>query len=363
MADAQPDQSRATQILESGIRDGSHSVWDALVLEDETQVDADLLSAYAEGRLSEQERQEIRTQITRSPRAMELLDGLYEQLAQSHSEPVGHSAHHAIDAPRSRSQFTRALLSVAAAAMLVCMVGFGIWGGRNAGDLADVREQVADLQGDLNETSRDLNAALRAESELVDQVTGYRNAMTGLAADTKEQLHALDGSRRPYMTRVMSPQLVALALADDQGVRGLDDLSSEERQQRNTQIAAILSPAESLFMPFATGDNSVAILDWVDILIAAGEWEQARNLLDSTDLADTPASLNLRRRNSAVGSGRSDERSRRGSRTPRRGSTATCQRISEPVRHTRCTIRPGLVQPLPTQSHDAGLRRCPDCAG
>lgn len=294
MADAQPHQSRKTQILESGTGDGFHSVWDALVLEDDTPVDPDLLCAYAEGRLSEQERQQIRAQITRSPRAMELLDGLHEQLAQSQPEPVGRSASLSIEALPSRPQFTRALLSVAAAAMLVCMVGFGIWSGRSAGDLADVRERSADLQRDLNETRSDLNEALRAESELANHVTGYRDVMTLVAASTKERLYTLDGSRRPYMTSITSPQLVAMALADDQGIRGLDDLSLEERQQRNTQIAAILSPAESLFMPFATGDNPDSIFDWVDILVAAGEWEQARNLLNSTELADTPASLNLR---------------------------------------------------------------------
>ena len=60
------DQSRHNLRLTSApFVDGLRGVWDALLASDDSGIDPDLLSAYADGRLSDQQRQELRARIAR----------------------------------------------------------------------------------------------------------------------------------------------------------------------------------------------------------------------------------------------------------------------------------------------------------
>lgn len=58
-------------------------IWNSLLAADDTAVDVESLAAFAEGRLSREEREAVRAQIARSPMALEILDSLCEQTAKA----------------------------------------------------------------------------------------------------------------------------------------------------------------------------------------------------------------------------------------------------------------------------------------
>lgn len=283
MAEHSLDPSRQEE-FESESADGFGNLWDSLVAEDESPIDEDLLSAFAEGRLSDPERRRIRAGIAASPRAIELLDGLCEQIALAPEGRVSRPVPAPVDRKPGTTRLARALPAAVAAALLLCVVGLGAWSTRMHSQLAELTADRDQLEQQRNGLAQERDAAARELEE----------RQSRLVATAKEELLALGGGQPVFMTPTMSPGHVELALAPDTASRGTDELTPEEQEQRAARIASVLSPIERMFSASGSGPDPDDVLDWADVLIAAGRWREARDLMDSADLPETAESLNLR---------------------------------------------------------------------
>lgn len=251
------------------------SIWDQLIADDPVDIDPDLLAAYAEGRLEDTQRNQLREQISRSPRAMELLDGIRSDLLpvgreRPASVPFATAAMPADSAPSSR-RTTLSWIAAAAAILLTAGLGFQ-HSNRQSTQIAELRTQLDDAHTQLDQQAHALVSA--------DQEHAYR----------------LAGRTRPLLHAVRSPALVHLALADE-ATRGILDESSEASQFRDRQLTRLLADLVSRQADTADPPGPDALLDRAAVHLAANQLTQAEEFITRAEQlqdGDTAESLNLR---------------------------------------------------------------------
>lgn len=186
-------------------------VWDVLLAEDETELDPELLAAFVAGRLDPQQHEAVRQLVARSPKAMDMVDALYEFLEESRSpeEPQAvpstapDKARPAERAGQPRADRARSpglILALAASLLLAVLAGY----------LAIDRERIAGRRG--------------------EEIARLDRAILGMPVVSGSAW--VDGS---------DP---AALLGDGPTFRGLRGASPEEEQVRTTGIDAVIEAVD-----------------------------------------------------------------------------------------------------------------------
>lgn len=106
------------------------SVWDILLVEDDTELDPELLGAFAAGRLDPQRREAVRQLVARSPHAMQMVSALHEFLEEPEVEPapapseVQPAAKQAVRPAVDRVRSPALLIALAASLLLAVLAGY-----------------------------------------------------------------------------------------------------------------------------------------------------------------------------------------------------------------------------------------------
>ncbi|REJ71483.1 MAG: hypothetical protein DWQ29_23475 [Planctomycetota bacterium] len=250
------------------------TIWDQLIAEDDEEIDPGVLAAYAEGRLDDDHRAQLRGQISRSPCAMELLDGIRSDLGETGRRNAAAVPFATVTDAQSRapSRWKTALSPLLAAAAILMAVGVSFQNSqRQSAEIADLRGTVHELRSDLDERTDELLSV-----EL-------------------EHAYTLSSESRPLMHTTHNRALVRMALADHAS-RGAEDLSPELKELRERQIATLVAGAVSRYGQVPDETNARAMLDLAAIYLAANELDEAQNYLGRARSAvpdETPELLNL----------------------------------------------------------------------
>lgn len=239
------------------------NIWDTLTAEDETRLDANLLAAYAEGRLSDAERSRVRQLIHRSPRAMEILDAIRAEfpVEASPGAPLpfvaaGRAAAGDAAAVGWRRAF-QPLLTAAALLMAVGVTYLAMRGRDGSGPLVGATPPL-------------LPAA--------------------------ENVYTLTPEQPPVLAMRRTPALAYMAFAArDFGSRGAgDELPPEEQAARRDAVDGIIQQATTDVSGGAA--SAAALLELAALQIAAGRLGEAEDLIDRAERLGgvTATSLNLR---------------------------------------------------------------------
>lgn len=219
------------------------SIWEELLAADDTAVDVERLAAYAEGRLSAAEREEIRRLIARSPVAMELLDTLCDQgapAAAARARPAPVVTARPARVFGGSPTWTLALAASLLFAVAASYVAYDRWHVAR-----DLQTQVAQLGQEV------------------------RQGRSDLALARKEQVVLLSG-RSPLMVGRMTPRLTELALADGPASRSLPELPPEEQQRRAEQLRGLIAQAAEALPPTVT-DELERLIENASLPLAAGD--------------------------------------------------------------------------------------------
>lgn len=158
---------------------GCGSIWNALLAADDTDVDVELLAAFAEGRLSNAEREAVRAQIARSPMAMEIVDSLYDYVTATDEQApeVAEPEEVQVSATRAPAvaadEHPRRLAIFAAAASLLLAVGTSYLAYEQWQTRATTQARLASVSQDLISAYK---AKLHGKSNATPVLVG---AMTG----------------------------------------------------------------------------------------------------------------------------------------------------------------------------------------
>ncbi|MBL8848057.1 MAG: hypothetical protein JNG89_00145 [Planctomycetaceae bacterium] len=247
-------------------------LWDALLDDDQPDLDLDLLAAYAEGALEAPERQRAKSLIERSPRAMELLHGLHADL-----RPATPAALPATSPARQVARPNRALSVMSWLVAVALLIAFGT----TYRQLQVQRQVVVD---------RDFEKGAY-EQQIAALTTQLASEGAAVAAVRRERLYVLSSARRPYMTSRGEPGIARLALAHrETASRGFGESSPETQAARDAEITAVLQQG-GVKQP----DNVPAQLDRAAQFLAAGDFANARALIAQmeSDSGESAATLNL----------------------------------------------------------------------
>lgn len=228
------------------------NIWDALTDEDDVRVDANLLAAYAEGRLSDQQRARVRRRIRRSPRAMEILDALRTDFPAAGTRPLPVASQ--VVPTDSTPRWRRALQPLLTAAALLIAVGITVVATRQQGT---IKEPIA------RSTSAEL-----------------------------EKVYSLSPDQPPVLAVRGTPALAFMAFANrDIGIRGGPGGGTPAR--RNAVNEVVGDAEAQISGETASAD---AVLDFAALQIAAGRTGEAEELITRAETLQgaTAASLNLR---------------------------------------------------------------------
>jgi hypothetical protein len=245
------------------------SIWDALLAEDQTEIDCEKLAAYAEGRLDPQEREEMRKTVARSSVAMELLDGLHETQEEARDRQASDDARSpAVSVWQNLLQRRAPALAMAASLLLAVGLSWLAW--QRTRTAHNLRTQVASLDRTLQARHRDLALA------------------------RKEQV-ALLSARRPLMAGEMSPGLVQLALAETVSLRGIPELTDAERREREDQLQRTLTALRDA-VQLAPATGIARFVEEQATELAAGRADQVLRRVDDAmdEYGERPELLNLR---------------------------------------------------------------------
>lgn len=264
----------------------SAEIWDALLAEDEAEVDVALIAAYAEGRLDERQRQSVKALLARSPRAMQLLSSVREDL-QLGSPTTVRLGRGATGAPAAG--WRRAAAPLLAAAGLLLAVGTAHHFSRIAGER---QRALAALEARLDEQQRTIGSL---ESALATLETQQADRARALAAQQRDRLYALAVERPPFLTSAGAPGLAKLALSyRTEASRSAQDPPAEVRAAREAEAQRALSQANDDFSGLP--DSPANLLDRAALHLAAGRFDDAERLIAQAeaDTGESAASLNLR---------------------------------------------------------------------
>lgn len=291
---SQPDQNKPDKVPANSIARALAQNWAEQVTNDQDDIDLELLAAYAEGRLSENEQNVVEELVANSPAALETLLFFHRALNVEQGTPTNkefsignHEATNIEKFPAgtarpatlaentrpSRSSNRRSNVMTVAALMLAA--GASFWAYR---------------------TSRDVQRVDSNNQSLVAQL----DAQTfDLALARKEQVYAAaGGSFRSFPAGTISPRLVQLAMLDRGPVaRGSVPSEGEQELQQSTVTAA--ESAIRQVSPSRSGSNNrwQTGIERAAIEMAGGNLEKALTLIDDAEQeygSESPEVLNLR---------------------------------------------------------------------
>jgi hypothetical protein len=164
-------------------------VWDILLAEDDTEVDPELLAAFAAGRLDPQQHEVVRQLVARSPKAMDMLDSLQTFLEESENvESIGATKSRAMAVPvrpaadQARSRMM--MLALAASLLLAAMLGYlALRPGRTI--------EVAELEQAILGMRAVADSAWFGDSDTPPRLTD-REIHRGVTAGVEERLARID---------------------------------------------------------------------------------------------------------------------------------------------------------------------------
>ncbi|WP_150106112.1 hypothetical protein [Rubinisphaera brasiliensis] len=265
--------------------------WQRQILDDTTNIDVDLIAAYAEGALSEGEERKVEKLLAESPAALDMLVAMREQIADSdlaEAAEAGASSHRVVgptDVPPSRDSPRKAadqmgsasssavrMRWVAMAASVAVAVGAVSWSVLSSTKVGRLDRQVAALDQQIVQQAEALTLAQR------------------------EQLALLSGTPT-YLAGVVSPELIHLAMAGEAvTVRGIDNAQHVIKLKYGSldRGSAALKQWQD-----AIPDKSLAdvLVNRASLEIAAGQFDAARDTIDSVTQSvgeDSADVLNLR---------------------------------------------------------------------
>jgi hypothetical protein len=213
--------------------------WEAIAEEDHCEIDQQLVAAYAEGRLTEPLRSRVLEAISRSPRAVKILDELTTELRTENraDSPSPHPLikNQAIDRRRVVAQW------IAAASILVA-TGAAIWAVAKSRSSADLTAALEDSRAKLNSQNNELDL-LRADQTRLAAL--LESSELSLLAALKDNLAELTKSTRPSMNGSAGLGTIQLALADSRS-RGIEQLPPEVQRLADKMTAETLKRASAL---------------------------------------------------------------------------------------------------------------------
>ena len=294
---SQPDQNKPDKVPANSIARALAQNWDEQVNNDQDDIDLELLAAYAEGRLSENEQNVVEELVANSPAALETLLFFHRALNVEQGTPTNKEFsignHEATNIekfpagtarpatlaentrPRRGSNRRSNVMNVMTVAALMLAAGASFWAYRTSRNAQRVDSNNQSLLAQLDAQTFDLALA------------------------RKEQVYAAaGGSFRSFPAGAISPRLVQLAMLDRGPVaRGGVPAEGEQELQQSTVTAAEAAIRE--VSPSRPGSNNrwQTGIERAAIEMAGGNLEKALTLIDDAEQAygtESPEVLNLR---------------------------------------------------------------------
>lgn len=286
MSDVSPN--REAERFTDSIPDAMSAFWEQLVLEDETELNVEQLAAYADGRLSDTQREQIQRQLAASPSSLETLAILHENASLqgspsipvsmspavdtgSHSEATGRSSALPAAEPAQTLHRNRLRVRVGAFVSTAAAVAVVGWALVVTGSRRELHEQYAILEASL----------------LTEQQR--------LALAQKELLYANGRQNRDlWSAGTMSPQMLQLAAVESARPRG--GVTSEEDELLDAK--AFEKAVESVdSLPDSSSSRHNRLIETAALQLAAGQLSAAEKTINEAQDATgkpSPALQNLR---------------------------------------------------------------------
>jgi hypothetical protein len=251
--------------LQSALRDAFQAGWGDLLAADDVEPDLQRLAAFAEGRLSREEEEDVLRDAAHSPTTMEILTSLLDETSTT---PHVTGSKDAADRPALKLSEHRAAMTTrarrtavamwAAAACLMLAIGAVLYGWDRDIKLAALGVEATELRKQQRETARSLLVAQKEQ-------------LATLAADIQQ----------PYLSGESSTEMLRLALKTMGQPRGAKALSSDEADSLTRAAERVTAAAEQL-----SPQSAASRLEAAAALIQAGRLDQAQETLDQLGAFD-----------------------------------------------------------------------------
>lgn len=284
MSQRKPDGSSD----ESQWREYLSREWEQRILEDDEEFDLQVLAAYADDNVTDQERRDVEKILARSPAALELLVILRQRAADTNPIGPGHTNRQSEEptvesssgAPEPVSAFgartarpMRRLVNVAAAAGLLIAAGLAGWALQESRRADQLSQQIASLDQQLLAQAEALTVSQR-ENLLLTASTSSPHFFAGPA----------------------SQRLLEAALTDD-GSRGRGEEIPEVQAVRRRMLASARRSLSEWQKLNQNEERPAFLISQASLEIVAGALDAANSTIRRLSLTvgdDAPVVRNLR---------------------------------------------------------------------